>query len=592
MQVVSLQDQCIRCVTAHLVEFSAEHMSKVPYRLRYGLLRSLSLADVWKLENVLAEQVGVDVTRVWEQFMRDHRVSSTGLDFVHGYHEEPPQGKATFTKSLSDREICFQRLWNDLQVLKQKRDPTSVPSIQRLLFSLSYDPLDRDFSELVPEELKLDSIAGEVLARSVVRLFIVAAIQVASRARPMFLRHCSIMDYLKPKRRLLEQRKTQAIVKQLLSNVTAINTPSEEIGEEWFDLLLSNGKPTLKLCVRYDLFQYVVIVVRKCAEKKKIDELIIRLRDDVLPVLELSSFTIEMTSHFPHLQLLEINSLHKPQVSILSAIPAKFAPSLQRFMENPHFSCLRLSGVVTTAVARSLVLTFLSTPCASKQRLHLANMCTDRNALDSKDQSLPERNDYYSHKHLSLDSVRMTHAKEFNMHIYQENSDVIEQYYFPNTENHHSKNGTLTSWLLRLRNLKIGSLEIYDYHSNYFHGTVVPSTARIDVLKMFMVITSEEKCIWTDPLFDTIIVHPTLQKCLLDLRILKLSSSRNNYYLKALSDVLLQRASSGNLSILSITVNKNHETSAVEQVQQAVSSSLPRLVFDVETGIHVQERHL
>ena len=81
------------------------------------------------------------------------------------------------------------------------------------------------------------------------------------------------------------------------------------------------------------------------------------------------------------------------------------------------------------------------------------------------------------------------------MHKYQENPDVIEQYYFPNTENHHSKNGTLTSWLLRLPNLKIGSLEIYDYHSNYFHGTVVPNTARIDVLKMFMVIASEAKCI-------------------------------------------------------------------------------------------------
>ena len=111
------------------------------------------------------------------------------------------------------------------------------------------------------------------------------------------------------------------------------------------------------------------------------------------------------------------------------------------------------------------------------------------------------------------------------MHIYRENSDVIEQYYFPNTENLHSKNGTLTSWLLRLPILKIGSLEIY----------VVPSTACIDVLKIFMVTTSEKKCIWTDPLFDTILVHPTLHKCLLDLRILKLSSSRNNYYLKCSS---------------------------------------------------------
>ena len=69
------------------------------------------------------------------------------------------------------------------------------------------------------------------------------------------------MNYLKPKRDLLEQRKTQAIVKQLLSNVTAVNTPSEEIGEEWFDFLLSN----------YDLFQYVVIVVRKCACRKEED---------------------------------------------------------------------------------------------------------------------------------------------------------------------------------------------------------------------------------------------------------------------------------------------------------------------------------
>ena len=47
---------------------------------------------------------------------------------VGAIHARPPgePHRARAWLSLSDREICFQRLWNDLQVLKQKRDPTSV----------------------------------------------------------------------------------------------------------------------------------------------------------------------------------------------------------------------------------------------------------------------------------------------------------------------------------------------------------------------------------------------------------------------------------------------------------------------------------
>ena len=88
--------------------------------------------------------------------------------------------------------------------------------------------------------------------------------------------------------RLFGEVETETILKQLLSNVVAVNTPCEEMEEAWFEALLSNGIPTLKLCVRYDLFKYVQSCVRKCAERKKLDELIIRLRDKVIPIFDIS----------------------------------------------------------------------------------------------------------------------------------------------------------------------------------------------------------------------------------------------------------------------------------------------------------------
>ena len=591
--VPSLHDLCLRCVIAQLADFPAAQMSGVPYRIRYGLFRSLSLVDLWKYEDVIGQQVGVDTTRVWDEFVRDRQVDVTGLDFVHGSSEAPPCGKTIFSESLHDvRELCFQRLWNDLHILKCTRKTSLVLPVQKLLFSLPHDPFEREFTDQVPPELRVSAPSDSVLTRCYVRSFIIAVVQAASRARPRYLRHSSIMDYLKPRRNPSEMEKTQAIVKQLLSNVIAVNTPSEEIGEAWFTALLSNGMPTLKLCVHYDLFQYILSGVQKCAETKKLDELIIRLRDELAPILEISRFTEEvMKSHSPHLRLLEITSLHQPNLvgHVQAATLAKFATPLQWFLQQPHFTCLRLSGVIDTSVARSLVSTFLSTPCASPQRLELAGMYAGHKIVEGV-VSLPKINDHYSHKFLLLDSIRMADAKRLNMNKYLLNSKVVDQHYLPNPANRISTGtSSLTSWLFGLPNLKVGSLEIFDYSKNCIDNAI-PSTASIDQLKMFVVARSEEECIWTRLLFNTAMNHPVLSKCLWDLRFLK-RSSRRDYYLAALTDVLLKQVPLGNLSILSITINKNIEQSAVLKVHHNVSP-LSRLAFDIDTGTSIREKNL
>ena len=452
-QPASLEDLCLRCIVAHLPQFSAEQISRVPYKLRYSVLQSLPLVDLWRLEDLIEERMGVDTARLWEQFTRHNNVSLTGLDFVHGYCRNPPKGKAVFSDSPGNREICFQRLWNDLEALR-------LESIQSLLFVPHHDPFGRKLSELVPVELKVEAMVEETLTHCAVEAFMVEAIQVVSRARPQYLRH---MQYLKPAPSLdsLAKLKTETILKQLLSNVVAVNTTCEEMEEAWFEALLSNGIPTLKLCVRYDLFKYVQSCVRKCAERKKLDELIIRLRDKVIPIFDIiADITL---SQFRHLRLLDINSLHHPCLARQKTMLTQFSSTLQSFMQQPQFSCLRLSGVISTEVGKSLILTFLSTPCTSVQRLEISTMYDDREWVNEMGQRLPTDNDYYTHKCLFIDSIRMVHAKFLNTNKYLVNADAVNRYYFPKSENRFAECGTLTSWLFGLPDLKIGSLEIHDY---------------------------------------------------------------------------------------------------------------------------------
>lgn len=589
-QIASLEDFCLQCVVVQLHKFSAKEMSRVPYRLRYKILQNLALADLWKRERIIGQRMGVDMGRVWEQFARDHCVSTEGLDFIHDGYNYHPEGKATFLDSIDDREICFQRLWTDLEALRHYRKPEDVPGIHSLLFSPAHDPFHKDFPELVPADLKVDDATQDTLTRCVVKDFVVKAIEVLSQGRPRYFHHSGIMHYLKPSRDNLKQQKRHKIVEQLLSDVIAVNTPSEEIEEEWFDELLSNGVQTLKLCVRYDLFQYVQSGVKKCSKKKKLDELIIRLRDEVIPMLELSRLIGEITfCQSSYLRLLDISSLHQQHLAEQTKTLVSFTSTLLSFLRRPHFACLRLSGVIGTTQGKSLILTFLSTPCSSAQRLEISSMYADREEMQ-EEQTLPADNDYYTHKSLFLDSVRMMHAKVLNMDKYRANIKTIREYYLTNVANTRVRNGSLTSWLLSLPTLKVGSLEIHDY-SRTCANADINATSCIEALKAFIVFRNEEEeCMWSSSLFRTAVALPTLRKCLWDLRFLSLSK-RRNYHLEKLLDTLRECLPSENSRILSITVNKNIEPSLVEKMEQNILS-IPELAFTIETNSCVQEQHL
>ena len=498
MNAASLREQCLRCISQSFTEFSDKQLLRVPCSLRHVIIPfdKLSLVDLWRLEKrgILD---GMFMDYFWDQTVEKKKLNLSGLDFVHRYDIQPPKCKAVFYHSIGSRDIFFQRLWKDVENLFERKD--QVSTIHGLLFSAS-SGID------VPPSLRLtDTQSRSFVAIEALKLALECGF------RPSYLSCSALMELLKT---------NAEIMKILTSRVIGVNTPCAQMEAEWFENVLSNPIPTLKLSVHNNVLSTISSCVLKCGERKKFDELIIRLDDKAETSEELSSFTSSIVkTHCSHLRLLEITNLHPSHVGFagepISHISS--ASSLSWFLQQPNFSCLRLSGVVSTTVGKSLILTFLSTPCSSLQRLELRNMVAGK--ADSSVQSLhlPENNNYYPLKSLLLDSICMSHAKELSLSKYLLHNSAVEQYKV-STECSSDCKSSITAWLFQIQNLRVGTLQVYDYGTNCIRINV-PSTSCIGTLKFFVVVTSNsDGAIWTSPLFTSILLLPSLTKFIWDLR--------------------------------------------------------------------------
>ena len=551
-QVVSLQEQCQRCIASHFSEFSIEELLRVPSRLRCTLLfHNLSLADMWRLEKRGLSE-GIDLEGYWDQEVVDRNVSLSGLDFVHRYDNTVLKWKAVFSHSIGGREIFFQRLWRDLEHAQKNKTRSHLRIVERLL-------LEAPSASKISNPFAVETVTREVLQAVLECGF-----------RPSYLSYGPLME-------ILESEENAAIMKHVTSDVIGINTPWNKMGDMWFRSVLSNSMPTLKLSVHCDMLPNICNAVQKYG-KKKLDELIISFNDCHAQTRLLSKFTESvLQSHFKHLRLLEISGFHLSYLGLVALKGVTLISSaspLVCLLQQPHFTCLRLSGVIHTTVAKSLIFTFLSIPCTSLQRLELSNMVSKR-APERALHSLPENNDYYPLKCLLIDNVCMVHAKEFSLNKYQLSKDCIilmlrrtQLTHCPNRD----KENTLSSWLFKLPNLKIGTLQLYDYDTNCTNITV-PSAVCIETLKVFIVFNSGDVCsTWTSPLFSTMIRLPSLQKCIWDVRTSDVIQNGNRYF-QSLIDTLqdLEKLTSSNLQELSVSIDKEVAPEDQQSLKREVS---------------------
>ena len=72
-EAVSLQEQCQRYISLHLLEFSVKQISRVPYKLRRSFIDKFSLVDLWRLEK-RGFMDGMDMENCWDQVVVDRGV--------------------------------------------------------------------------------------------------------------------------------------------------------------------------------------------------------------------------------------------------------------------------------------------------------------------------------------------------------------------------------------------------------------------------------------------------------------------------------------------------------------------------------------
>ena len=569
-QVVSLKEQCRQWILSRFFEFSDLEISRVPCGLRRKILPldRLSLVDLWRLEKRRLTE-GMDVNYLWNQVVAVKGVYLHGLDFVHFYDIQPPKCKANFNHSIGGKDICFQRLWKDLENFSQRRG--MLQPIHVLLFSTPSGGM----KDVPPEFMLTDTQPRLYIVQMALKLVVDCGYL------PSFLSYGPLMD-------VLQSKENVEIMKHLTSQVLGVNAPCEKMNDEWFERVLSNSMPTLKLSLHYDTLSNIRDHVLKCGARKKLDELIIRLKDEQKTTGsdELTTFTTRvLQSHSSHLRLLEITSLHPSHMGMSgrgAVTSISSASSLLWFLQQPHFSCLKLSGVISTTVGKSLIFTFLSTPCTSQQRLELSSMVPE--TADSSVQSLPVNNDYYPLKSLLIDSTCMAHAKMLSLNKYLLNNHAVEQFY----NKHYQpacarKRSDLTSWLFKLPNLKVGTLQLYDYDTNCTNITV-PSTVCIETLKVFMVFKfhNDTYSNWTYPLFVSAMQLPSLCKCIWDIRT-STALDKGAIHFCNLSEILLNHKDLTLMKLeeLTISIDQDLSDSAFEITRQKseVTAILPKLKF-------------
>ena len=494
--------------------------------------------------------------RVWKHVCHS-RFDPSGLDFVHRDDPHPPKRGKVFSRSIGYREVCFQRLWSDLD--KSKHDTGHIYNVLRLLFSAPVGPLKKDFFERAltvlksfPRSKRTSDYSMQYCNRlqpGQIELCIkdVLALMVSNGWLPSHFTCSPVSEYLTDTLGTNRDR--------LLSRVEFVSATSEQMREEWFEILLSNPVATLNLSVQYDQLSKIDSSVEKCVSRKKMEELIIHLNDANLPVGILCGFTDKLLQS-RNLRLLEITSLHPPLFSDGASNTNALVYPIVNFLRQPNFLCLRLYNVVDTSTAKSLILTFLSTPCLSEQSLEMGGLIPGDDMVccsSSKEQTLPSANEHYHFKNLVLDSVKMVDNETLEMNAGLKIEDVFVC---------DGGQGSLSTWLFGLKNLMVGRLLLKDYSTNVDHISV-PRTVLVGKLTIFVVLPYDcpHTSVWTNSFFTSVVGHPLFLKCTWHLR-LKASPSHPFQCCEVidnLSPILLEHVPLGGLGELSVTVNENIE---------------------------------
>ena len=261
MEVRSLKDSSCATVAANIEAYSMSQLLRLPSVQRYQLFDTLTLLQIWKLESGTFTD-GLDPDVVWK--------GRGGGDAVPS---EP-----TLNIRFSNSEVCFQRVWNMLEHMMKENNCSDVKPLVQLLFSnqtndsfIKRIPIDlkKDFIRLYTYRQKSGRDSDAQAAREQAAKVAgdcakgVLALVVESGYRPSYISYNSLMAYLDANQAPLAEK--------LLSKVTAVATPGEEMKKKWLPSVLNNAMPALKLGVKGDFPPNMYILVQRAAEKKKIE---------------------------------------------------------------------------------------------------------------------------------------------------------------------------------------------------------------------------------------------------------------------------------------------------------------------------------
>ena len=592
MEARSLKCWSCSVLAANIGAYPLCELLRLPLAQRYQLLDNLSSLEIWRLESDGFTE-GLDTEAVWKE--RCAVTPITGIDFTHQKDQDPANFKIEFYTSITSRDAFFLSLWDKLDKMIKERKYVHIESLLSMLFG---DKTTSDYSRRIPDTLRtafgLMVSADQPTSNGIGVLnneFILSPdstkmvgscmkdvlnLVLETGYRPSHIAYNAMMSYL-------EENEEYTLLERLLSKTIAISTHGEGLGKKWFEILLGNSNTTLKLGIKGGYLSSVCIPVLKAAERKRIEELVLYIKDEEICFKKLSDF-LHALSHRNQIVLLDITAYQ----SNLSNYRYKldhfktFISFLHCLIKEPKFQCLRLCGLVTTTAAKSLILNFLSTPSLNPQTLQIDRMYNDSDGDGSavrerelQRHPLPRTNTFYSFKTLIIDSIDSESAKTLRMHKYLKiKEDTVKP-------SHDCEYGSVSDWLLTLPNLKIGCLELKDYDRNC--GKVnIPSTACIERMKIFLIFGHGRRrnLQWLSPMFITTWTNPSLQELTWHSRHNCNGGLGFHDYAEGLESALLNHVPGRSLKKLRITINYYFDD---ESISEVVAAAFPALQFSCYT---------
>ena len=581
----SLIDLSCSTVEAHIRALSISELLRLPLIQRYQLLDYLSALDVLRLtESEFTE--GLDEEKIWEG-----RCEGTGIDFTHFRDQDPPKHKVMFSTSIAPKDVYFLSLWTGIdRVIKSAGSRGVMDDLMTLLFS---DKMKRDYSKRIPNALgiklkALTSAESEALPNDSVTMSNrdcmrdVLILVLESGYRPSYISYNALMTHL-------EMRGDHDLLEKVLSKVTAVATPGQEMTKMWFEILLENAMPTLKLGVKDDCLSHICSCMQRAAERKGIEQLVLYIMDEEIHYRRLAGFLRKMSvSH--QITLLELVAPNS-KINRLSNVwhqHLKYLISyLLDFIQMPTFQCLRLYGVVTSTAAKNLISTFLSTPCSSPQSLELDRMHLDTGStFHENEQNLLMKNTFYRFKTLVIDSIDIEDAESLGMHKYLRiKSSRLQNSCSGKID---SSFASISDWLLTQPNLKIGFLELRDY-AYVTNDICIPSTATIENMKLFITVVRDAQGQWKSQLFFTALTNPSLQEltwhCRYSVKFFSERFLKSSAFTELLSSSIINHPPRQSLTKLTITINNVFD---YKQVHYIVTAAFPNCQFQCYTAAEEQ----